>query len=126
MASKEAPTIGWEENVIMCAQRFSSTMEERFGIEVQACRTFIKESLPEFLPKDRKILQGNEKMARALEYLLEYMLGTAVAVGGHYCSTSPEFEENIVALVRDKFSKVRKMKEEGTFNAISEQSHPRG
>ena len=101
MANKE---ISWKDNIELCAQRFSRTMEEKFQFELKNGETL--------LPPNIKGTKFKEECAvEMLEIFLDYMFGTAAAISGHYCSLEEEFEENIVQMVRDKFVRLRKMKE---------------
>ena len=111
------PEVTWQDNIIMCAQRFSRVMEERWQIEVQSGTAL----LPPGVGESKFIEECGVEM---LETYLEYMFGTAVAISCHYCSSSEEFEENIVTMVRDKFALIRKMKDEGTFYEKHESGNP--
>lgn len=115
--AQSKPEISWRDNIVTFGQRFSRVMEERFQIEVQSGVAV----LPPGIGENKFVEECGVEM---FEIYLEYLFGTAVAIACHYCSTTEEFEENIVALVRDKFVQIRKMKSEGVFRDRKQQEAP--
>jgi hypothetical protein len=87
----------WEEKATECAQNFSYAMEERF--------VGTKMRIEHMLPKN----PTREIQAQAAGILIDYLVGTTVAI---LCNGQPAdttFEENMVDIVRDKFSRLREM-----------------
>lgn len=97
---------GWQENVEACAQRLSRKMEEAFVFEVNASEKFLPYNHPGV---ECKLDEGDQKV-RMLECHIDYSVGTLVAILTHYCSLDEQFEENLVAMVRDKFKRLRDRK----------------
>ena len=85
----------WQEKVTECAQQFSQAMEERFvGSKMRA---------ESFLPKK----PTDDVKAEATGIFLDYLLGTTVAIVCDGRPAPPEFEEDVVAIIRDKFVRLR-------------------
>lgn len=110
--TRKNDAFGWQDNVIMCSERLSRVLEERFQIEIGATKTFIDAAN---LVREDRI----DAMQFSVEALLEYMFGTAVALGSHYVGTTPEFEEVLVNIIRDKMQRLRKISSQEKPDAIN-------
>lgn len=102
------PKATWQDEVTFCGQRLSRIIEEQFQQEIKNGEAV--------LPKSSDLVSRDECAVDMLSIYFEYLFGTAVAISCHYATTEPQFEENMIALIRDKFSKVREMKQQGAFN----------
>lgn len=89
------------DNVQMCAERFSQYIEQRFIAELKHAEAFVG-------PIESADIDGARTFM--LNVFMEYLIGTSVAIFGHYASIEPQAEENVVALVRDKFARLREFK----------------
>lgn len=98
----------WEANVLMCANRLSRAIEERFNIEIQSATTL----LPPPLEGQKLNVEAATEM---IDLMVEYLFGTCVAIVSHYVSPGKEFEKAILDLVKEKFERIREMKTHGTF-----------
>lgn len=102
--------IQWTENVELCAQRLSRKMEEAFVFELKAASTFLPHK---HLPTSEAMM--GKECVDLYEIMLDYLLGTTVAltcgaskeIGLAFDATSQQFEDNIVAQIRDKFNRLR-------------------
>lgn len=97
---KSPPDKPWQEKVTEVAQSFSQAMEERFvGSKMRA---------ESFMPKKLT----DEDKAEATGVFLDYLLGTTVALVCNGQPAPPEFEEDVILIIRDKFSRLREMHKE--------------
>jgi hypothetical protein len=97
----------WQENVTGCAQRLSQKIEEAFTFELRASTEF----LPfKHFKKDSTKAKMESQIKLQLEILLDYVIGTVVALAGETISKDQGFEEIFINIVRDKFERLRKIR----------------
>lgn len=96
----------WQQEIEFVAQAFSQVVESRFIGSVMRAESF----LPKVVINQET---REENRVRLLETFIDYTMGTVVAMLAHYASSQPEFEEALVAITREKFVRIRKLKEEG-------------
>lgn len=100
----------WQENVTMMAQRMSQKLEEAFVFEMKAADAFLPYHHDEKMATKPLI---EEQVKLQCQIFVDYFLGTTVALLGNTISPELEFEEMCIEIVRDKFTRVRKMLAEG-------------
>lgn len=97
----------WLEKIEETAMQFSQVIESRFIGSVMRAESF----LPGIIVGGEE--QAEENRVKLLECFIDYTMGTTVAILAHYASDDEQFEENLVAIMRDKFVRIRNMKKEG-------------
>ena len=104
--------INWQDAVVDCGQRFMNRMEGAFIEEVRRAELFLP-----------KLMVAGEEKQSGREFLLncffDYLVGTSVAIAAGYASLEPDFEEQFVEVVREKFRRAREIKKEGDNNDAS-------
>lgn len=103
----------WQDNVVECAQRLSRKIEEAFLFELRASTAFLPEKHIESEYSEKQRL---EDRIDQMEILFDYTLGTTVALLTHHANLSPQFEQNLVAMMKDKFRRLRELKEDQNAN----------
>jgi hypothetical protein len=87
----------WPEKVNECAQQFSQVLEERWVGSTERARQFL-------MPK--KVT--DQELSDCIGIFIDYLLGTTVALVCNGRAAPPEFEEDIIAIIREKFAWMRK------------------
>lgn len=99
--------VTWRDNALLCVHRFSQAVEDQFRVQLNAARTL----LPPFKTKE----ENEANIRETLDLFFEYFVGTMVAILCQYVSDEKQLEENMIALMRDKFERLRVMKKEGAL-----------
>lgn len=104
----------WDENVAMCAARFSKKIEDAWVFEMGKADAFLPHH---HIASEQTQEKEAENRIRQLEIFIDYFIGTQVAILTHYASLEEEFEENLIAMVKDKFERLRKRNANGHHQA---------
>ncbi len=105
----------WEANVTACAERLSQKWEEAWVFEMKKGAVFLPDE--KLMAEEEKKTgisvqqQTEQNRIRQLQVMIDYAVGTNIALLTHYASLDKGFEKHILKVVKDKFARLRTMGE---------------